>query len=505
MRPLRYPRNERGLVLPLALGILAVLSVSAIAVVDFSSSNSRNSYRSKSGQNSFVLAEAGINNAMAVLSNPSNNALEPTLLPQKTTQYEGGTVTWSGVLDQFAAVWTLTSIGETRNPSTGTKAIQRTLTARVAVVPSNSQPYNQENWNYIMSTQVTGAECDMTLDQNVEVSTRVFVFGNLCLQNQAKVWTGPLIVRGKVTLFTSNNQIGSLASPLGEAHIDDGCKYRNNALHNPCVYGSGETGGGDNIWATVLTGNEQTIVAPNPNWDDWYVNGSPGPYFPCQGVRTGFSAGTTPTFDNDQLSGVQTFDAKKATRNNSVTSVFQLTPPSSSYSCKNNNGELTWDHVNKKLYVGGTIFIDGDVEASFSSQTTISYEGTAAFYVSGSLKLKAIKFCGGLNGTNCDYASWNPNTQMLAFVVNGHNRQSEVASGTGIQLTNAHFQGALFGTYKISLDTSSQSDGPMVASEVMVGQNYVADNFPEITNVPAGMPGAPTVYAQPNSPTMFSG
>jgi Tfp pilus assembly protein PilX len=504
MRAFPTLRNERGIVLPIALGILAVLSVSAVAVVDYSGSNSRNSYRSKSAQNSFVLAEAGINNAMAVLSNPTNNALEPTLLPETTTDYEGGTVTWSGVLDQFAAVWTLTSTGVTRNASTGTAAVERTLTARVTVVPSNSQPYNQENWNYIMSTQVTGGECDMTLDQNVNVSTRVFVFGNLCLQNQAKMWTGPLIVRGKVTLFTSNNQIGSAASPLGEVHVDDGCKYRNNALHDPCLFGSGDAGG-DNVWATLLTGNEQTIVAPNPNWDDWYVNGSPGPYFPCQGVREGFAAGTPPEFDNDELTGIQTFDAKKATRNNSITSSFNLTPSTASYSCKNNNGELTWDHVNRKLYVEGTIFVDGDVQGGFSSQTTISYEGTAAFYISGSLKLKNIKFCAGLNGTNCDYNAWNPNTEMLAFVVSGHNRQSEVASGTGIQFSNAHFQGALFGTYKISLDTSSQSDGPMVASEVMVGQNYVADDFPEITNVPAGMPGAPTVYAQPNSPTMFSG
>ena len=493
------------MVLPIALGFLAVLSISAAAVVDFSGANSRNSARSKSGQTAFVLAEAGINNAMAVLSKPQNNALEPTLLSARTTEYEGGKVTWSGTLDEFAAVWTLTSIGEARNPSNGSKPVQRKITARVPVVPTNSQPYNQENWNYLMSTQVTGGECDMTLDQNVEVSTRVFVFGNLCFSNQAKMWTGPLIVRGKVTLFTNQNQIGSQGQPLSEAHIDEGCKYRNNPLHSPCINGSGETAGGDNIWATVLTGDEQMIVAPNPNWDDWYVNGSPGPYFPCQGVRSGFSAGTTPTFDNDQAAANETYDVKKLKRNNSVTSLFNLTPNTGSYSCKNNNGELTWDHVNRKLYVGGTIFVDGDVQSEFSSQTTIAYEGTGAFYVSGSLKLKNVKFCAGLNGTNCDYNAWDPNTEMLAFVVNGQNRQAEVAAGTGIQLSNAHFQGALFATYKISLDTSSQSDGPMVASEVMVGQNYVADDFPTITNVPAGMPGAPTVYAQPNAPTMFSG
>ena len=491
------------MVLPLALGVLSVLTVSVVVVLDQSSANSRHAYRSQADQSAFVLAEAGLNNAMAVLSLPTNNALDPELLPERMNEYEGGSVTWSGELDELAAVWKLTSVGQVRNPA-GTKLVERTLTARVPVVPVNTQPYNQENWNYIMSTQVTGGECDMTVDQNVEISTRVFVFGNLCLRNTAKLWRGPVVVLGKTTMFAQANQIGSAASPVTEAHINAGCKYWNNALHDPCVNGAGDAGG-DNVWASILTSDPQTIVPPSPNMDDWYVNGSPGPYFPCQGTREGFAAGTTPTFDNDTVDVSETYDVKKTRRNNSVSTLFNLTPSGSSYSCKNNNGELTWDHVNRTLYVEGTIFIDGDAMAQFSSTTTINYVGTASLYLSGSLKLKNIRFCAGVASGVCDYAAWDPNTEMLAFVVNGTNRQSEVAADTGIQLTGAHFQGALFATYKISLDTASRSDGPMVGTEVMVGQNYTADDFPEITNVPAGMPGAPTVYAQPNAPELFSG
>lgn len=491
------------MVLPLALGVLSVLTVSVVVVLEQSSANSRHAYRSQADQKAFVLAEAGLNNAMAVLSLPTNNALDPTLLPERTNEYDGGEVTWSGTLDQLAAVWTLRSVGQVRNPA-GTRLVERVLTARVPVVPVNTQPYNQENWNYIMSTQVTGGECDMSIDQNVEVSTRVFVFGNLCLKNTAKIWHGPVVVLGKTTLFTSGNQIGSAENLVTEAHINAGCKYRNNALHDPCLFGSGEAGF-DNVWASVLTSDPQTIVPPSPKLDDWYVNGSPGPYFPCQGTRDGFAAGTPPTFDNDQVDASETYDVKKTRRNNSVSTLFNLTPSGSSYSCKNNNGELTWDHVSKTLYVGGTIFIDGDGMAQFSSTTTVRYEGTASIYLSGSLKLKNIRFCAGVVNDLCDYTAWEPNEEMLAFVVDGANRQSEVASDTSIQLTGAHFQGALYATSKISLDTSSRSDGPMVASEVMVGQNYTADDFPEITNVPAGMPGAPTVYAQPNEPEMFSG
>ena len=489
--------------LVVALGTMTVLSLSAVAAIDYSSSNARTASYSRSNEGAFALAEAGINNAMAVLSKPQNNALDPNLLPPRRSDYEGGYVVWSGVLDQLSATWTLTSVGRTRNPTGGSGEVARKVTARVPVVPTNTQPYNSQNWNYIMSTQVTGGECDMTIDQTAEVGTRVFVFGNLCLQNQGKIFKGPVVVQGRVKMFSNQNQIGSATDPVSELHVGAGCTFTSNVLHNPCLNGPAPLG--DNVWAMLLSRAPQPLVAPSPNWDDWYVNGSPGPYFGCEGVRDGMSAGTRPTFDNDQASATATVEVKRATRNNSVSTAFNLTPSSSSYSCKNANGELSWDAVNKKLYVGGTVFVDGDLTAEFNNRTAIEYVGTASIYVSGSLKLKNINFCGGLSGSDCDFALWNPNTEMLAFVVNGQNRQAGVDAGVGIQLTNASFQGALFATAKTSLDTTSRSDGPIVAAEVMVGQGFTADNFVAITNVPAGMPGAPTVYAQPNAPEMFSG
>ena len=68
-------RDERGMVLPIALGILAVLSISVIVVIQSSSANSRSAYRSKGDKVAFALAEAGINNAIAVLMKPGTNAL----------------------------------------------------------------------------------------------------------------------------------------------------------------------------------------------------------------------------------------------------------------------------------------------------------------------------------------------------------------------------------------------------------------------------------------------
>ena len=66
--------------LPIALGILAVLSIAVIVVVDSSTSSARSSARSGGDKVAFALAEAGINNSMAVLNLPSNNALKQQTL-----------------------------------------------------------------------------------------------------------------------------------------------------------------------------------------------------------------------------------------------------------------------------------------------------------------------------------------------------------------------------------------------------------------------------------------
>ena len=69
------------MVLPIALGILSVLSISAVVVLDSSSTNARSSTRSKGDKVAFALAEAGINNAVAVLSKTGNDNMHQTLLP----------------------------------------------------------------------------------------------------------------------------------------------------------------------------------------------------------------------------------------------------------------------------------------------------------------------------------------------------------------------------------------------------------------------------------------
>jgi hypothetical protein len=490
-------RGERGMTLVLALGVMVVLSVSAVAVIDYTSSNSRTSAMGKTDKVAFSLAEAGMNNAYAVLNNTSNNSLDPDVLPSRTTYYDGGRVVWSGTLDRAAAVWTVTATGYSRNPTgpNGTTEIKRTLSSKVSVVPTLTQPLNNPAWNYIYSKR-TGNACDQTFNNNVNGSSRLYVEGNLCLGNNAVVAQSSIIIKGNLDLANGNTAVGANTnmSTRVETYVGGSCRFGGGTWATPC------TGNQDSrhIYSKLadgttigVSGTPPLVAAPTADFAGWYENAIPGPSQGCTTV-----SGTPPTFDNDYPN-----------RNNSVATSFELTP-TTSYTCRvgpagSPSGELSWNASTKVLTVSGTIFIDGSVKITNGALN--SYTGLATLYVSGSFYLDG-KLCGGISGSDCNFASWNPNSQMLTFVVNGDAGQAGVNTGRGIQFANnAEFQGGLFATNAIELGNNTKSDGPMVGSDMIFNNNVANDAFPTITVVPVGMPGNPAVYAQPNPPQSFAG
>ena len=169
--------NEDGMALVLGLTILVVLAMLGALVTVYTSSGQRSASRSSAGVTAYGLAEAGINNAVAILANPSNSAIDPcTLHPPTnpagktcdnsafTKSYDGGSATWYGTLDTSSSTWALTSTGSIRNPTDGTQPVTRRITASVRVRPSNMQPANNPLWNYIIATNTgTAGGCDESL------------------------------------------------------------------------------------------------------------------------------------------------------------------------------------------------------------------------------------------------------------------------------------------------------------------------------------------------------
>ena len=491
----------------MAVGILGVLTVSGTTLIYYSSTNARSVSYSASNASAYDLAESGINEMMSVLSKPDNNALNKYLLGEQTNgtvthtthTYDGGTVEWYGTLTASvsgASTWSLTSIGKVANP-TGASASQvtRTLTAKVPVIPTYTQPLNNPAWNFIYS-RGTGQTCDMTIQQSVLVQSPLYVAGNLCLTNTAAITAGPLVVQGSLTMSQSANYAGTSGTPLNQLHVKNGCKWKNNSLHNPCQQGAGASGF-DNVYATVLDNTPASSPAPTVDWDPWYLNSNPGPYYPCL-----TTAGTPPAFDNDQGAATSPNAAK---RNNSLTTVQDLTP-GTSYTCKGSGGELSWNAATRVLTANGTIFIDGSAQIQNGAVNT--YTGSATIYLSGTLLIKNSSLCQAVSNGTCTTNGWDPAQRMIAFVVNGNGSggapQSQVSSGDSVQLVSAYAQGALYATNNIDLGTTSQFDGPLDGASVMLGQS-TSSSFPGLSFVPAGMPGNPEVYAQPQPPQLYAG
>ena len=513
------------MVLPIALGFLAVLSISAAAVVDFSSANSRNAERSKSGQTAFALAEAGINNALAVLLKPGTNVLNPYVycaqsnstpsLPcWNTSAYEGGTVQWTGQLtvESASAYWALTARSSARNPSNGSRAVTRQLTARVPVYPAASQPLSNPAWNYIYSRNPgTGQAfngCDMTLGNSVAVNSPLYVNGNLCMQNTATIIGGGLFVRGSLTMSQTANRVGSAAAPINDAHIAKGCKYLSQASHNPCLLGAGGSPAfADNIWANTLDTNAGNIEPPNILWNDWYLNASPGPYYPCSAPGQGEAANPTWKFD-PVVAAMTASDATKLTFKNNNAGLINLTP-AASYSCKTFSGEISWNATTRVLKVNGTMFIDGSVK--IDNGFTNTYTGQGVIYMSGTLLVKNSRLCGKLDpndSSKCTTSGWNPNVTLITFVANGNGSSpapdNQVPAGDSTYMVSSHVQAAIYGTHIVEVATTSLVDGPLDGSTVILGQTSNSA-FPPFTIVPAGMPGNEAVYAVAGNPEMFSG
>jgi hypothetical protein len=514
--------EERGFALVIALGVTVVFSMTVVTVIESARSNQRNTSMSTGRASAYDLAEAGISNAMAILRLPTNNALDryvfctdsgslPTLPCQRTDTYSAGTVVWYGTLYQNAAAgtayWDLFSTGHVRNPFGGAD-YQKTLRATIPVVPVTTQPLNNPSWNYIFS-RATGSGvalngCDMTLQNSVNVTSPLYVMGNLCLKNTSKISKGPLIVNGSMDLQQSQNQAGAAGADLNEAHIGRGCRYLSQALHNPCIYGQGGTTPvRDNVWATILDATPPAVTPPTVQWNDWYLNASPGPYYSCGAPQAGDPP--NPSFAFDSPVGVASdTDANKLAFKNDNQGIANLTP-SSSYQCRTVGGELSWDYPSKTLTINGTIFIDGSAKVDIGG--IVRYKGQATIYTSGTVLVKNTSLCGYSAGPSCTFSSWDSTKDLLGWVANGNGAiaaDNQVPSGDGVQFISSYFEGAVYATNIVDIGTTATVDGPLDGSTVILGQSSTS-TFNGFTFVPVGMPGNPTVYALAQLPQITGG
>jgi Tfp pilus assembly protein PilX len=372
--------EESGIALVMALGILTVCAIMIVTVVQYSSSGQRTSYFSKARVTAFDAADGGINNALSILNNPTQNALDKDTLPSchsrtdpkandpnqvasfygsatnflsqsgwKHNYYGNATVDWCGDLDLYHSQWYLWSIGHLKNPTSPTSGnVSRTLAAKVSVVPTYTQPNNNPSWNYIYATR-TGNACDETLNNNVGGGSWMYIQGNLCLNNNVGITSSKLIVKGNLDL--SNGAYVGANTNMGtrvETYVGDNCRY--GSTNPPWVVCTGNQDA-NHIYSKLADGvtiavnhSAPLVAAPAADYPLWYENAIPGPAQSCT-----TSTGTPPTFDNNYPS-----------RDNSVSTVFDLTP-TSSYTCR--------------VGPGANTTLSGAITASATTMTVASASG----------------------------------------------------------------------------------------------------------------------------------
>jgi Tfp pilus assembly protein PilX len=533
--------EEHGFALVIALAVTVVFSMTVVTVIESATSNSRTADRTKGRISAYSLAEAGINNAASILTksnsydahvlhpqgayaqadcaSPPANPTGATLLGNTCSpyswSYDGGTTTMWGWFDSNTSIWTITSTGSVRNAFGGAPTT-RTLTATVHVRAQASQMNVVPAWNYVFVKDLTPNVCNVTLDQTTTLSSSLYVEGNLCFKNSAGLSepnaADPVLleVRGKLVWLSGASKGVGISSPLNQitsAKIGGGCTSGaiGNAAHtcaSPGDYFYVKAGGYSTSAPAI---NSPTLTSTD--WDGYYQNATMSRLKPC---NAGGLAGTA--FDNDTI------------RNTSLPSTFVLTA-GSNYTCQTTNasgavvGELDWNATTRILQVRGNVFIDGNV----SIDGVVKYRGVNAsgvhpantdgsdgeggmmvMYVSGTVSMSNTGvFCGWnttadtsayFSGT-CDFNAWTPATSMFMFIAGG-----------GVTLNQgSYFQGALYTSGNVSLGQSAQTEGPIIAGSLTLGQSVKMKPLPGLADLPLGAPGNPNTSGVPEAPSYGTG
>jgi hypothetical protein len=220
-----------------------------------------------------------------------------------------------------------------------------------------------------------------------------------------------------------------------------------------------------------------TLEKPPIDLNRWYGEAKPGPLWGC--TQGSFPGG----FDTNATSVKDAF-GNYVNLDRSLPAVNLL--PAAPYDCivrsgPHTLGRIAWSGgANGTLTVMGTIFFDGDIV--MSSTTNAVYQGRGTIYASGRIELSnAVTLC-AVSG--CDRDAWDPNENLLLLVAG----TSTVADGFTIR-NSARFQGAVYVVNDYREENFVDMQGPVIARQL-----YYQNSAEQIKWVPiwALVNGAPT-------------
>lgn len=211
---LRAVNEERGISLILALLTLIILGTLGSSVAIYTTGHLHASYRDQAAANAYQLAEAGVNDAISVISAAANSnppTIKTLTTIQPTTVYYrqyDGSVVYSGTSSYANNVisWTITSTGVAGNASQLRKrTLQKSVTVRGINVGSDGS-----SWSRFYQDALTPC---LTIDNDVFV-TNVATRGCLTILDMGGITGANTTVDvGQTVTITGPVTTGSVKSP----------------------------------------------------------------------------------------------------------------------------------------------------------------------------------------------------------------------------------------------------------------------------------------------------
>jgi Tfp pilus assembly protein PilX len=501
---LRRARDERGIALIVALGMMMVLAIVIASVSFYTVSNSSSASRSSQVDKAYNLAEEGLNYAFSVLNN-AIDASQTSLLPATvsgTPNHFGinGPLPGTSILGVYGDYnsgthsWLITSTAQVANLTNGSSPVSRTLTSTVPLTAGPIQSLDQVNaaaWNWVGSYQGVLGACTNEFISS-DMSAPLYAKFDMCLNAGGahginnETWQ-PAPLKVDVGGYIHINAAGTIgadaAHKVSEVHTFKGCTETGGAPAHVCVAGADHT--------NAVTSDLAYVAVPYPAVDrtdganGWYHNASPGPRNNCTS-----SSGSPPTFDASIIGGEPNWS--QASQN--------ITPTASDYTCTTSKGTLSWNHTTRVLTIKGAIFFDGDITMGANGAgQAITYQGQATIYMrTFSIHGTATTICAQMSGANCDWQNCNPNPTLLVIVEQNNN----------ITFNNSQqYQGGLLVVGTLTLSNSAAIQGPVVADYETLNNSSHAYTWPALQWVPIGLPGnaaAANGYV-PLAPTTYTG
>ena len=457
--------DERGIALPMALGVTMVLSALAAGIFTYVTANQGAAKRAQADQRAYGLAETGLSYALSRLQNAAD-PYSTTNVPSTTVALTGGSTTYYGSLS--GTTWTLTSTGTVANPSgPNATSITRTVSMQAAITPTTQT--DMRAWDYLFIDQPSGC---ITLGNSVALDISLYVRGNLCLENNSLVSSGDVELVGSLYANSPQASIGTVGNPIDAFRATGSCYYQ--ATQLPC-------GPATNVYADTVGANPQTIPKPTIDLAGWYSNtaGSAAYLGPAQGCTSGVFPGG---FDNDATLNVSRGDV-------------DLTP-ATGYDCKrgtdpaNPDAQIKWDPGTGPLTLEGVIYFDGNL--TWSNLNLITYDGKGVIYASGQIVIRNRADLCGVSA--CD-DTWDPQEDLIVLIAGSLISQTTSDPTSGEIGNQVNFQGAIYTVTDFVMDNNTTVWGPVITQSATVANSAVIHAPPSPILWMEGMPGSTqTVY-----------